>query len=1574
MRLVVAVVAALLCLGTAQLPCASYTPLEAVLETCVSYDMPGPNTAHVFHTSSAIASSSALVVVGGYSISTGQPVITNTVQVYSPSSPQTAVYPTLSIASGGPKTNTQQFLPGSRIEHSAIVWEDAIFIYAGTNTDIMGDLWRLCVVAPYTSGIWDQVLNATTYTPIARTGHSTTTLLVNATSSVHLVFGGTLAYSYAASNDTVFMVLTKPSPGLGCQSAVPSVTWQPVTLLPNTSSPLGRAYHSMTLNRDETSRSCFVLYGGQSLFNNSIFNDVWTLCPTLLSTQARAEQQTYVWTQLEQLGTTPPPRFGHTAVASYTNRFVVVGGSFRFPSDYMSDGWEFNLALLRWLQLPLAYTNGSLLSPRRAHSTNYLNATKTLVILGGVGRYALVTGNSIQCAYTSAQCASGLVQVYCNATGQIVCQPCAAGSYAASGDAACSTCPPGTYAVEGASACTPCPLGTYSGLIAAPSLASCLSCPQGTYSSIPQATSAANCTQCPAGTFAAQAGSGACSPCSAGYYSVGNATQCSACPGGTFSAPQAPACTNCSAGTYAPSMAMDACLGCPRGMYSNASALSCTACPLGTFSAQTQASWAGCAACPMGSFGARTGLAKCSDCPDGTYSAVVGSASAVSCVKCPSGTFSNANTTKAAACTPCGLGTYASATGAAGCTPCPLDTITLATAATTSTLCVSCPIGSQRSLASATCEACPPGTHRLSATAGCILCPYGTYTSSLADAQNPQCIGCSPMTFSNNVGSTACTSCAPGTYALNQWAACLPCSPACPIGRNGGVCSYHGTCSYGGCSCSDGFSGVACQTLAPGLPSTTAANASGVLYFATPNWTLLFDNVSSNAVLLARDGGYLGTLSVVVALAGGNGSASNGGLPSMWATTVTFAPQQTSMSLSLPVAAISSGQGCTSIALSLRNLNLNAGGASNVSLTDSASLTLLVLATRVPTTALLQAPSTANGMNATVLVATTQSSSLSILLALPAPAIVETYLYVDASFDQSYTPLLPALLAAVQQKYEAQGVDWHFASNLNAALSTFGYAASTLLSAVQAITVDATSPFNAAPLLATNFLASIPWSPGARRTLLVMTNAPSINTATTTSSTLRTACVAANVVPLFLVPTAKQSIFNGLVQSFGAVVGFNVSTFPASAWQALQTPCTPVASISSTPTNSLLQSAAWNTNAVTLTFRRAVLGSDPAQMTSLVTVLGVAVLRISQLTFSPSCANSVAVAPSATTLAGWLPPVTTLASAQAIWTAQSSASSLALLSAANQSLVLQSTALDQNASYSASFPVQLERGTPVVLVGYVNTNIGGAMTAAASIELVVNQALRFPVSLPVASSSSAFVWQFFALEVSLPQITSQLQLVVNASRALGVASLGLFVDGPYSCSCASGNYMRAGVCSRCPTGSACAGGIKQTCTQQTFSFGAASSCKPCYPGWTCSGGFATPCPLGTYTLDATSCVVCPAGSACRQGLRSTCGVGTFAPSGAPHCSRCLPGTFANVTGSSVCLACPPGQSSNYMRDHCLPCAPGGYANAPGSYPCVACPANAFAPSGQSTCAACPSGTWTPSAGAQQCEPCPLGVC
>ncbi|KDO34948.1 hypothetical protein SPRG_01010 [Saprolegnia parasitica CBS 223.65] len=113
-------------------------------------------------------------------------------------------------------------------------------------------------------------------------------------------------------------------------------------------------------------------------------------------------------------------------------------------------------------------------------------------------------------------------------------------------------------------------------------------------------------------------------------------------------------------------------------------------------------------------------------------------------------------------------------------------------------------------------------------------------------------------------------------------------------------------------------------------------------------------------------------------------------------------------------------------------------------------------------------------------------------------------------------------------------------------------------------------------------------------------------------------------------------------------------------------------------------------------------------MTSLVTVLGVAVLRITQVTFFPSCTSSVDMTtlPTSMSLAGWLPPMTTLASAEALWTAQSSASSLTLLSAINQSLVLQSTTLGQNASYSSSFAVQLELGTPVVLVGYVNTNMG----------------------------------------------------------------------------------------------------------------------------------------------------------------------------------------------------------------------------------------------------------------------------
>ncbi|OQS00455.1 hypothetical protein ACHHYP_03569 [Achlya hypogyna] len=1551
--------------------------------------MPGPNTPHVAHSSSVLADGSTTVVIGGYSIVTGQPVTTNTVEVYSMSAPQLAIFPTLSIASGGPKTNTQAFLPASRVEHTAVVWENAIYIYAGTNTGIMGDLWRLLYMAssPHAlnASVGDQVVNASTYVPIARTGHSTTMFFANATTSIHLVYGGTLAYTYENSNDTLFMVLTKPGGGaVGCQSAVPSVRWLPVTLVGNGSRPLARSYHSMTLNANG-STTCFVLYGGHSFWNSTIFDDVWTLCPVANQT-ASVERMEYVWSKLPQLGSTPPPRFGHTAIVSYTNRFVVLGGSYTFPSDYMSDAWEFNMDLTRWMQLSLSYTNGTLLSPRRSHTSNYLKQS-SLVILGGIGRYALVAGNVIECAYTAAQCPVGFVQSYCDATGQIVCEPCPPGYYAANGAASCSMCPAGTYAVAGSVSCTPCPLGTYSPQLGAPSIAACLSCPKGTYSSVMQAISVANCTVCPAGTFSAQVGTSACTPCSSGYYSSANASQCAGCPVGTFSNSQAASCTNCSAGTFSPAVAMGACLSCPRGMYSNMSARR----------RKEAASYARWAAMPH-VWGSR--------CPDGSYSTIVGSALASSCKLCPAGAYSNSNTRASVLpvqsplmlTLPVHIPTeprYNPHTGATSCISCPLNFLTVATGANASTLCQSCAVGTQLNSATLTCQACPPGTHRLDSTAGCAICPMGTFTATGAAAQSSQCTPCDAMTFSNISGATQCAACATGTYALSKWSQCLPCAPLCPVGRNGGVCSYHGSCSYGGCSCNAGFTGVACQTPSP-LVSVNATNSTGVLYFATPNMTMLFDNVS-NTILIGREGGALGTLSAVVSIVGGNATATNGGLPVGWSTVVSVATQQLWLNVSLPLRAVLA-QGCASLVLALSNVNASAA-VSNVSVTDAAVVMLLVQATGIPSTTLLQL-SAAPVSTAVVQVATTQSSSVVVPLPAPAVTLVESYVFADGSWNQSLTPLLPAVMGTLQVNFQAAGKEWKFLSNLNTT-PAFGHDTASLpfkarLRNLMGMCVkDGRSDGPINERIQGPDSARRGFSVGSAVEPGLSSDAPDLYVGNDHQRVDDGGGISepANVVPYFIVPSSSAATFSAFAQNFGITIGYNYSSFATAPWQALQTPLTPIVGIISNPSSGLLQSATWANGSVTLSFRRAALGSDPAQMTSVLTVLGselnprvalreesrVTMLQLVQLTFVLSCVGASA-APSLPAARGWVGFFASPSDLQAAWVPTNvSMPPVALLSSANQSF-----SLTANTSYVQSLTVQLEPSAPVVVAGYVNfpnQTTNASMLSSASMEFVVSP-MRYPIPLPSTTVNSSATWQFFATVIKLPAATTQLQLALNAFGLVQLSGLGVFPDGKYSCSCDAGFFMRNGVCTRCPTGSACAAGIKQACAQQTFSFGAFAACKPCYAGWTCSGGFATPCPAGTYTLDATSCLPCPAGSACLQGLRlattvvafttgcsTVCDKGTFAPERAGVCSRCLPGTFANTSGSTSCLACPPGSTSSFMRDHCIPCAAGSVAAASATFPCVACSVKSFAGVGQSACTACPSGAYTPTRGSQQCEVC-----
>ncbi|KAF0682923.1 Aste57867_24936 [Aphanomyces stellatus] len=1568
------------------------------------------NTAHVSHTASYV--SPFVVIIGGYSISTGQPVTSNTVEVYDPVA-ASVVFPSLSFGYVAPTTvvraPTTNFLPATRSEHSAAVWDNAIFIYGGQNTAIMGDMWRYIIISPLvrmktssstslclasgggSSGVWDQVTAAVASSfPIARKGHATAVYATNASAMTALVFGGTLVNSYQDVNDAYFVTIKKTAGTTACQNAQPKVTWQRVVTAANNTAPSPRAYMSVTLNPPGgTFPSCMVVYGGIATATNIVNGELWTLCPKMAGPSLiPVEQQVYVWTLLAPVGTAPNPRYGHTAAPTYADRFLVVGGSFMFPNDYMGDAWEYNMVLQRWIQQSLLVTGTTAIPPRRFHSMT-TTPQGVLVILGGIGRYALLDATSTQCPFASAQCAAGSIQMFCNATGQaralhpIHCHSTNAVDHV---PAMCGRIfrrrgrramrflspGPGTYSLVGSSSCTSCPVGTYSSITAAPSLQSCTPCPAGTFSQATGASSFATCLSCSAGTFSSAPGAPSCAPCAAGSYSGSNASVCALCPIGTFSQSQASTCSNCSAGSFAPFTAMGACLACPLGMYSNATASKCTGCPLGTANNALSGAFTNCVACTAGTYADTLGLTTCKVCPDGTASSVARSSSVLNCSICPLGTYASGLVGKTA-CVGCPNGTFANRSGTAVCLTCPSNSFTSGSSATSATACRLCASGTQFNATTGQCTACPAGSYATNATTagspGCALCPYGAYTTSLTDAQNTQCLSCSAMQVSATMGATSCQSCAPGSYSSNQWSTCLPCSSPCPVGRNGGLCSNQGTCVYGGCVCNATYAGYACQTP---LSTTTTA---GVVFFATPNQTVLFDNVTTNVVTLQREGGANGTLRVVVSVAPpapttNNATTTSGGLPAAWSTTVTFATQQMTANVTLPVHAIATGSGgCASLALVL--LDVAPGTVpSCVSATDAKSLLLLVQATAIATTTIQLVSSTASGYALSIAVSTTAASS-TVTAALPVlVAPVNTYFYFDTNLDATIVPLVPAMIARLQGSYAAMSIAWQFLSNLNGNASTvFASDTTGLMTSLNAISTFPVASFNGA-FLNTTFLPSLQWSPGALRTVVIFTTATSL-ASTTVVSSIKQACLQSNVVPYFVVPSTKLSVTSALVTSLGlgAAAGYTINSFVTLPWQMLQTPTPALVYIVSNP-NSLVQSVVSTAAAsLSITFRKAT-AVDPIQSTVVANVLGLGEVQLTLATFVPACASPLPQLTTWPLLNGWVAPFTTSADLASQWTllsnASSSSSSLTALLTMAQGLAVVSTN-NATVSYGQRVTVYLQPNLPIAVRAYVQLPLA-SNTTSSSIELIVGGRGNFVArsAVPMTLNPNVVDWQFVYATVVVPQTLTSLQIVLNTTTTMKVANLGVYPDPAFACRCDPGFYVQNGNCKRCPTGFACGGGVLTQCTGPTYTFGAFSACKPCLTGWTCSSGLATPCPKGTFTSDATTCQPCPPGYQCLQGLKSLCSAGSFATGSALECSLCLPGTFANTSGASVCFPCPAGFTSSYRRDHCIPCA-SGTISTQGAFPCANCPINSFATSGSPTCTSCPQGYMTFLPGSQECE-------
>ena len=168
----------------------------------------------------------------------------------------------------------------------------------------------------------------------------------------------------------------------------------------------------------------------------------------------------------------------------------------------------------------------------------------------------------------------------------------------------------------------------------------------------------------------------------------------------------------------------------------------------------------------------------------------------------------------------------------------------------------------------------------------------------------------------------------------------------------------------------------------------------------------------------------------------------------------------------------------------------------------------------------------------------------------------------------------------------------------------------------------------------------------------------------------------------------------------------------------------------------------------------------------------------------------------------------------------------------------------------------------------------------------------------------------------------------------------------------------------------------------------------CTAGYFCEEGsaFPSPCPAGTYSpvggLESESdCLPCPAGHYCATpGITTTtgscapgyyCPLGSFTetavicptgfhcPQGSPAPQQCLPGTYTNITGSSLCEICEEGF-------YCLPVRE---ANASGNH--LPCPAGYYCPVGTGAdWEPCPFGTYSNSTGlssTSECVPCDGGM-
>uniref|UniRef100_A0A7C6A9W3 FlgD/Vpr Ig-like domain-containing protein n=1 Tax=candidate division WOR-3 bacterium TaxID=2052148 RepID=A0A7C6A9W3_UNCW3 len=139
--------------------------------------------------------------------------------------------------------------------------------------------------------------------------------------------------------------------------------------------PNARANSSMIV---DSLNHRIILFGGMSLrLNNRIYNDVWELPLDTL--------EIYAWFPLSVIGSSPPPRYDHTAVYDQVHqRMLVFGGNIGGVGS--NEVWSLNLTSgsESWERLQPA---GNSPTPRQAASGIYHPLRNSFIIFGGTGYY-----------------------------------------------------------------------------------------------------------------------------------------------------------------------------------------------------------------------------------------------------------------------------------------------------------------------------------------------------------------------------------------------------------------------------------------------------------------------------------------------------------------------------------------------------------------------------------------------------------------------------------------------------------------------------------------------------------------------------------------------------------------------------------------------------------------------------------------------------------------------------------------------------------------------------------------------------------------------------------------------------------------------------------------------------------------------------------------------------------------------------------------------------------------------------------------------------------------------------------